>query len=91
MALLAILISQMIPGIVIANGLYSIYERIGLLNSIPGLIIANATAGVPFAILIMRSFMIGDAAVARGGGPGRRGRDCSAPSSRSWCRSAGTR
>ena len=58
-ALLAILISQMIPGIVIANGLYSIYERIGLLDSIPGLIIANSTAGVPFGILIMRSFMLG--------------------------------
>jgi multiple sugar transport system permease protein len=58
-ALLAILISQMIPGIVIANGLYSIYERIGLLDTIPGLIIANSTAGVPFGILIMRSFMLG--------------------------------
>lgn len=58
-ALLAILISQMIPGIVIANGLYSVYEQIGLLNSIPGLIIANAASGVPFGILIMRSFMLG--------------------------------
>ena len=35
-ALLAILISQMIPGIVIANALYTLYENIGLLNSIPG-------------------------------------------------------
>jgi multiple sugar transport system permease protein len=58
-ALLAILISQMIPGIVIANGLYSVYERLGLLDSIPGLIIANAASGVPFGILIMRSFMLG--------------------------------
>lgn len=58
-ALLAILISQMIPGIVIANGLYSIYERLGLLNSIPGLVIANAANTVPFGILIMRSFMLG--------------------------------
>ena len=58
-ALLAILISQMIPGIVIANGLYSVYESIGLLDSIPGLIIANAASGVPFGILIMRSFMLG--------------------------------
>jgi len=58
-ALLAILISQMIPGIVIANGLYPVYEAIGLLNSIPGLIIANAASGVPFGILIMRSFMLG--------------------------------
>jgi multiple sugar transport system permease protein len=58
-ALLLILITQMIPGIVIANGLYSMYESIGLLNSIPGLILANATSAIPFAILIMRSFMLG--------------------------------
>ena len=58
-ALLAILISQMIPGIVIANGLYSVYESLGLLNSIPGLIVANAANSVPFGILIMRSFMLG--------------------------------
>jgi multiple sugar transport system permease protein len=52
-ALLAILVSQMIPGIVIANALYTLYERIGLLNSIPGLIIANAANAIPFGILIM--------------------------------------
>jgi multiple sugar transport system permease protein len=57
-ALLGILISQMIPGIVIANGLYSIYESLGLLDSIPGLIIANSAHAVPFGILIMRSFML---------------------------------
>ena len=90
-ALLAILISQMIPGIVIANGLYSIYEQIGLLNSIPGLIIANAASGVPFGILIMRSFMLGHPALDRRGRPGGRRRAWSAPSSRSCCRSAGTR
>ena len=38
-ALLVLLISQMIPGIVIANALYTLYESIGLLNSIPGLIL----------------------------------------------------
>jgi len=58
-ALLAILLSQMIPGIVIANALYTAYERLGLLNSIPGLIIANSTSAIPFGILIMRSFMLG--------------------------------
>jgi len=58
-ALLAILISQMIPNIVIANALYTAYERLGLLNSIPGLIIANSTNAIPFGILIMRSFMLG--------------------------------
>jgi multiple sugar transport system permease protein len=56
--LLAILISQMIPGIVIANALYTAYERLGLLNSIPGLIVANSSSGIPFAILILRSFML---------------------------------
>jgi multiple sugar transport system permease protein len=56
-ALLVILISQMIPGIVIANALYTAYENLGLLNSIPGLIFANSTSAVPFAILILRAFM----------------------------------
>lgn len=58
-ALLAILISQMIPGIVIANALYTAYERLDLLDSIPGLIIANSANAIPFGILIMRSFMLG--------------------------------
>ncbi len=49
----------MIPAIVIANGLYSSTSSIGLLDSIPGLIIANSASGVPFGILIMRSFMLG--------------------------------
>ncbi|MBG6237743.1 multiple sugar transport system permease protein [Mycetocola sp. CAN_C7] len=58
-ALLAIIISQMIPGIVIANALYAAYNDLGLLNSIPGLILADASHAIPFAILILRAFMIG--------------------------------
>jgi multiple sugar transport system permease protein len=58
-ALLTILICQMIPGIVIANALYTLFESIGLLNSIPGLIIANTANAIPFGVLIMRSFMLG--------------------------------
>jgi multiple sugar transport system permease protein len=34
--LFGILISQMIPGIVVANALYKAYSDLGLLNSIPG-------------------------------------------------------
>ena len=86
-----ILITQMIPGIVIANALYTVYESIGLLDSIPGLIFANATAAVPFGDLDHAVVHARRAAVDRGGGPGRRGRVCSARSSRSWCRSAATR
>ena len=55
--LFAILISQMIPGIVVANALYDLYSDVGLLNSVPGLILADSTHGIPFAILIMRAFL----------------------------------
>lgn len=55
--LFALLVSQMIPGIVIANALYTAYNDLGLLNSIPGLIFADATHSIPFAILILRAFM----------------------------------
>lgn len=55
--LLGVLISQMIPGIVVANALYGAYTKVGLLNSILGLILADSTAGIPFAILILRAFM----------------------------------
>ncbi|GAA0460872.1 carbohydrate ABC transporter permease [Streptomyces olivaceiscleroticus] len=55
--LFGILITQMVPGIVVANALYSAYNDLGLLNSYLGLILADSTAGVPFAIIILRSFM----------------------------------
>lgn len=54
---LGLLISQMIPGIVIANALYPLFNNLGLLNSIPGLILADSTTAIPFAILILRAFM----------------------------------
>ena len=56
--LLIILISQMIPGIVVANALYRFYSDLGLLNSIPGLILADSALAIPFAILILRAFML---------------------------------
>lgn len=55
--LLAILIAQMIPGVVIANALYAAYNDLGLLNTYVGLILADSTHAIPFAILIMRAFM----------------------------------
>jgi len=55
--LFGILISQMIPGIVVANALYSAYNDLGILNSYVGLILADSSAGIPFAILIMRAYM----------------------------------
>ena len=55
--LLGVLVSQMVPGIVVANALYSAYTDLGLLNSIWGLILADSTASIPFAMLILRAFM----------------------------------
>jgi multiple sugar transport system permease protein len=75
--LLVILISQMIPGIVVANALYSAYSNLGLLNSVPGLILADSSLGIPFAMLILRAFMltlprsIMEAAEVDGAGPVR--------------------
>ena len=69
----AILISQMIPGIVIANGLYSVYESLGLLNSIPGLIVANSTSGHPVRDLDHAVLHARRPALAGGGRPGGRG------------------
>lgn len=57
-ALLAILIAQMIPSIVIANALYAAYNDLGILNTIFGLIIADASHAIPFAIIILRAFMM---------------------------------
>ena len=52
-----LLITQMIPGIVITNGLFPLYNYLGLVNTFPGLILADASHGVPFCILLMRAFM----------------------------------
>jgi multiple sugar transport system permease protein len=51
------LITQMVPGIVIANALYTSYVDLGLVNSYAGLMLADASLGIPFSIVLMRSFM----------------------------------
>jgi multiple sugar transport system permease protein len=55
---IGLLITQMIPGIVITNGLFPIYNSFGLVNTYLGLILADAGLGVPFCMLLMRSFMV---------------------------------
>jgi multiple sugar transport system permease protein len=95
LVLFAILISQMVPGIVVANALYSAYNDLGLLNSIPGLILADSTAGIPFAILIVRAFMgnipqsVVEAARVDGAGPVRAFRSIVLPMSRNALITAG--
>lgn len=52
-----LLITQMIPGIVIANALFTLFNDLGLLNTHLGLILADTAGAIPFAILVMRAFM----------------------------------
>jgi len=53
-----LLITQMIPTIVIANALYTLFNNWGLLNSYAGLILADSDAQIPSAIILMRAFMV---------------------------------
>jgi len=56
--LFALLIAQMIPGIVMANALFKIMSKLDLVNKVPALILADSTIAVPFAVLILRAFMV---------------------------------
>jgi multiple sugar transport system permease protein len=57
--LFALLVAQMIPGIVMANSLYLAANDLGLINSPVALILADSTLCVPFATLILHSFLRG--------------------------------
>ncbi|MGW0198127.1 carbohydrate ABC transporter permease [Nonomuraea sp. NPDC003201] len=54
-----LLVAQMIPGIIMAMGFYAVYLSTGVLNTVPGLIVADSTLAVPFAVLILTTFMSG--------------------------------
>ena len=54
----ALLIAQMIPGIIMANALFKIMTSLHLVNTVVGLILADSTLAVPFAVLILRAFMV---------------------------------
>ncbi|MEU8489390.1 carbohydrate ABC transporter permease [Streptomyces sp. NPDC048641] len=50
-----LLIVQMLPGIVKANSLFTLYSHLGLLNNTIGLMFAQSTLAVPFAAVLLRS------------------------------------
>jgi multiple sugar transport system permease protein len=56
---LALLIAQMIPGIVMAMGFYGIFLNLGIMNTWWGLIVADSTIAVPFGVMIFTAFMSG--------------------------------
>ena len=52
-----LLLVQMIPNVVMANALYTIFARAGWLNTYQALILSDASLSTPFAILLIRAFM----------------------------------
>lgn len=57
-ALLVILLAQMVPTITLMNALYAVFNILGLLNTYGALILANGTSAIPFAVIVLRSFML---------------------------------
>lgn len=55
----ALLVAQMIPGVIMAMGFYAIYLNLGTTNTVWGLIVADSTIAVPFGAMIFTAFMSG--------------------------------
>jgi multiple sugar transport system permease protein len=55
----ALLVAQMIPGIIMAMGFYAIYLNLGVTNTVWGLVVADSTIAVPFGVMIFTAFMSG--------------------------------
>jgi len=53
-----LLITQMVPTVTLTTPMFLIFNQFGLINSYPGLILADSTYAVPFAVLILRAFML---------------------------------
>ncbi|MFC9128187.1 carbohydrate ABC transporter permease [Streptomyces sp. NPDC057099] len=53
----ALLVVQLVPGIVMASALFRIFDSVGILNSAQALILADTTLTLPFAVLVLRAFM----------------------------------
>ena len=58
LVILLLLVSQLLPGIVIAGPLFVLFSRIDLVNSYLGLILADTSITLPFAVIILRPFFL---------------------------------
>ncbi|SFM23215.1 carbohydrate ABC transporter permease [Salibacterium qingdaonense] len=57
--ILLFLVTQMLPATVILTPLFILFDQSGILNSYIGPILACATLGIPFSVLILRTFFLG--------------------------------
>ncbi|MVO98174.1 carbohydrate ABC transporter permease [Paenibacillus lutrae] len=51
--------SQMFPAVTLLIGLYTLYSKLHLLNTLPALILAATTTALPFSIMMMKTFIDG--------------------------------
>lgn len=71
---MVMLVTQMIPAISVSVALYTIFHQWGLLGSYLGLILADTSLQMPFALIVVRAFMVSlpgelfDAAAVDGAG-----------------------
>lgn len=56
--ILFFLITQMLPSTLVLTPLYIMFSKLGLLNSYLAPILADATLGIPFSIIILRTYFI---------------------------------
>lgn len=57
--ILLFLITQMLPATVILTPLFIVFNKLNLLNTYLGPILAAATLGIPFSVLMLRTFFLG--------------------------------
>ena len=54
-----LIVAQMVPGVVMALGFYTVYTDLGILDTVPGLIVADSTIAIPFGVMLFSAFMAG--------------------------------
>lgn len=57
--ILLFLVTQMLPATVVLTPLFLLFNQFSLLNTYWGPILSTATLGIPFSVLILRTFFIG--------------------------------
>lgn len=57
--ILFFLVTQMLPVTVVLTPLFIMFKALGLLNSLAAPILATTTMGIPFSVLILRTYFLG--------------------------------
>lgn len=54
---LFILVTQVVPTGLVMMPLFLVFNKLGLVNTIPGVVLGVSTAGIPFTVLVLTPFM----------------------------------